>query len=83
VPPFELIAFAHLPTKKHYLAIAKGWEVDQSTFEVFQLHTQSFQFGHLGGETREDYGVKGPALHAPAALFRTFSGLLSFVAIRR
>src|SRR5678810_1076365 len=52
VPPFEFIALAQLPAQQHYPTISKGREIDQATIKILQLHTQSFELGHFGGELR-------------------------------
>ena len=74
VPPFELIAFAQLPTKQHHSAISERREIDEASFEVLQLNTQSFKFGHLCSEIREEIrrivippSIPPPPCSAPSA----------------
>lgn len=40
VPPFELIAFAQLPTEKHDSTVSNGRKINQTTVEIFQLNSQ-------------------------------------------
>ena len=72
VPEFEFVALAELPAEEDDAAVSHRGEVNESAFEILQLHADIVQFRHLFGEIRENYGVLRTGRHAAAALFGAF-----------
>jgi hypothetical protein len=83
VPPFEFVAFAHLPAQQDDPSVPERREVDQSALEVLQLDAKSFQFGHLRRELVQDMCIRYAIDDASAALFGGFRGFSGVVAIVR
>ena len=81
MPPFELVAFTHLPAQQDDAAVPERREIDQPALEVFQLHAKSFQLGHLHRELGQYLRVNDAVHDATAALFGGFRGHFGVVAI--
>lgn len=56
VPPFDLVAFAHLPAEQHETVVAHRRKVDQPAFVIFELYAEVNQFLRVHREPQ--YGVE-------------------------
>jgi hypothetical protein len=76
VPPFDVIAFAHLPAEQNDTPIAQGRKVNQAASVIFKLHAQGIKLARVCQEFDEKRYIAWAVRHSASALFRTFGCVL-------